>query len=52
MQWLVIFAAVLGAESDEQKAAKPDPISAYEQRDIRGWDVFVHKSLLQEEKED
>lgn len=51
MQWLMIFAVVLGAETSDQKAEKPDPVSSYQKQSIRGWDVFVHKTLLLEEKE-
>ncbi|PQO31359.1 hypothetical protein C5Y96_13545 [Blastopirellula marina] len=51
MQWLMIFAVVLGAETSDQKSQKPDPVSAYHQQSIRGWDVFVHKTLLRDEKE-
>jgi len=51
MHWLMIFTVVLGAETKDQDAVKPDPVSAYHQKNIRGWDVFVHKTLLREEKE-
>lgn len=51
MQWLMIFAVVLGAETSDQKAEKPDPVSSYQKQSIRGWDVFVHKTLLLEDKE-
>ncbi|MBA2114715.1 hypothetical protein [Bremerella alba] len=51
MYWLVIFTVVLGAETSDNETAKPDPVSAYHQKNIRGWDVFVHKTLLREERE-
>ncbi|QDU78003.1 hypothetical protein Pan97_50820 [Bremerella volcania] len=51
MHWFVICAVVLGAEASNQETAKPEPVSAYQQKNIRGWDVFVHKTLLREEKE-
>lgn len=52
MHWLMIFAVVLAAETgDDREADKPDPVSAYQQKNIRGWDIYVHKTLLREEKE-
>lgn len=51
MHWLVIVTVILGAEANDKETVKPDPVSAYHQKNIRGWDVFVHKILLREEKE-
>lgn len=51
MHWLMICAVMLGADGKDQDSAKPDPVSAYQQKSIRGWEVFVHKTLLLEEKE-
>jgi len=51
MHWLVIFSVALAAEASDKEPAKPDPVSAYQQKHVRGWEVHVHKSLLLEEKE-
>lgn len=51
MHWLIICVVVLGADASDRETSKPDPVSAYHQKNIRGWDVFVHKTLLREEKE-
>lgn len=51
MHWIVICLVALGAEANEQKAEKPDPVSAYHQKHIRGWNIYVHKNLLLEEQE-
>lgn len=51
MHWIVICLVALGAEANDEKAEKPDPISAYQQKNIRGWDVYVHKTLLLEAQE-
>ena len=47
MHWVIALTLLVGAETDQ---AKPDPASAYHQTSVRGWDVFVHKSLLREQK--
>ncbi|RCS40625.1 hypothetical protein DTL42_24965 [Bremerella cremea] len=51
MCWLVVLTALVGAEVNEAAPAKPDPVSAYHLTNIRGWDVYVHKTLLREDKE-
>ncbi|MBI1248539.1 hypothetical protein GC197_11955 [bacterium] len=48
MHWIVALTLLVGADAE---AAKPDPVSAYQQIKVRGWDVYVHKSLLLEQKE-
>ncbi len=49
MHWLLVATLLVGAESGKEKT--PDPVSAYHQQSIRGWDLYIHKSLLREEKE-
>ncbi|MEW4454874.1 hypothetical protein AB1L30_19565 [Bremerella sp. JC817] len=51
MHWIVALSLLLGAEASEEKVPTPDPLSAYHQTNIRGWDVYVHKSLMREDKE-
>lgn len=51
MYWFVVFTALVGAETTEAAPAKPDPVSAYHLTNVRGWDVYVHKTLLREDKQ-
>lgn len=51
MHWFVVLTALVGAEVAETTPAKPDPVSAYHLTNVRGWDVYVHKTLLREDKE-
>lgn len=50
MHWFVVLAALVGAEANESPAT-PDPVDAYHLTSVRGWDVYVHKTLLREDKE-
>ncbi|PQO31692.1 hypothetical protein [Blastopirellula marina] len=51
MHWFVVLTALVGAEAAETASAKPDSVSAYHLTNVRGWDVYVHKTLLREDKE-
>lgn len=50
MHWIVALSALILAETSEAEKPRPDPISEYHQTNIRGWDVYVHKSLLREDE--
>lgn len=46
-----LVACVLLAAESPEKPSPPEPISAYRQINLEGWDVYVNKRLLREEKE-
>lgn len=46
----LVVCALLAAETEEKPSA-PEPITAYHLTNYEGWDVYVNKRLLREEKE-
>lgn len=46
-----LLSADAAAVADEKKSLEYDPPSAYHLMNIEGWDVYVHKHLLREEKQ-
>jgi len=47
----LLLPVLLLSEVSENSRSAPDPISSYQQQNVRGWDVYVHKSLFREHQE-
>lgn len=51
MHWIVVLTALMGAETTNSTPTPVAPLGDYHLTNVRGWDVYVHKNLLREDKE-